>query len=230
MNEMTMPSGSAMAMMWMRMPGQSWLDVAASFLGMWTVMMAAMMLPSLVPMLVRYRRAVSGVSPGHLHAYTWIVGVGYYFVWVLAGAVVFPLGAALAAIDRREPALTGTAPIATSLVVLIASSLQFTPWKARRLASCRETRKHGRTLLGNARAAWRHGLCLGVQCCESCAGLMGILLVIGIMDFRAMAVVTTAITVERLAPAGELAARAIGVLGVGAGLALMALACARIPF
>jgi hypothetical protein len=48
---------------------------------------------------------------------------------------------------------------------------------------------------GNAR--------LGLHCCRCCAGLIAILLVIGVMDLRAMAVVGAAITVERIAPAGE---------------------------
>ncbi len=51
---------------------------------------------------------------------------------------------------------------------------------------------------------------------------MAILLVTGVMDLRAMAVVTAAITVERLAPAGERVARAVGVLVVGAGYFLIA--------
>jgi predicted metal-binding membrane protein len=51
---------------------------------------------------------------------------------------------------------------------------------------------------------------------------MAILMVIGVMDLRAMAVVGTAITVERLAPAGERVARANGVVIVGAGLFLIA--------
>jgi predicted metal-binding membrane protein len=55
---------------------------------------------------------------------------------------------------------------------------------------------------------------------------MAILLVIGVMDLRAMAVVAGAITVERLAPAGERVARAIGVVIVGIGLYLIARAAA----
>jgi predicted metal-binding membrane protein len=51
---------------------------------------------------------------------------------------------------------------------------------------------------------------------------MAILLVIGIMDLRAIAVVAAAVSVERLAPAGERGARAIGALVVGAGLFLIA--------
>jgi predicted metal-binding membrane protein len=51
---------------------------------------------------------------------------------------------------------------------------------------------------------------------------MAILLVIGVMDLRAMAVVAAAITVEHLAPAGERVARAIGAVIVGVGLFLIA--------
>jgi predicted metal-binding membrane protein len=51
---------------------------------------------------------------------------------------------------------------------------------------------------------------------------MAILMVVGIMDLRAMAAVTTAITVERLVPAGERVARTIGALIVGVGLFLIA--------
>ena len=48
MGEMPMPGDWTMSMAWMRMPGQTWAGAAASFLGMWVVMMVAMMLPSVV--------------------------------------------------------------------------------------------------------------------------------------------------------------------------------------
>jgi len=54
------------------------------------------------------------------------------------------------------------------------------------------------------------------------AGLMAILLVVGVMDLGAMAVVTAAITVERVSLAGERVARAVGAVVVGAGLFLIA--------
>jgi predicted metal-binding membrane protein len=63
---------------------------------------------------------------------------------------------------------------------------------------------------------------LGLDCSPCCANLMVILLVIGVMDLRAMALVTAAITAERLAPAGERVARAIGALTIGAGAILVA--------
>src|SRR5436309_5052876 len=89
--EMPMLGGWRMPMAWMRMPGQTWPGAAASFLGMWVVMMVAMMLPSLVPMLWRYRQAVGGtgeirlgprpVGERRLGWLTAIVGVGYFLVW-----------------------------------------------------------------------------------------------------------------------------------------------------
>jgi predicted metal-binding membrane protein len=222
MGEMPMPGGWTMSMAWMRMPGQTWPGAAASFLGMWIVMMVAMMLPSLVPMLWRYRQSVGRAGETRLGRLTALVGVGYFFVWTVFGMAAFPLGIALAAIEMQQPALARAIPIAVGVIVLIAGSLQLTGWKARHLAWCREALGCGATLSADAGTAWLHGLRLGVQCSLCCAGLMVIFLVIGIMDLRAMAVVAAAITVERLAPAGDRVARAIGAVVVGAGLFLIA--------
>jgi len=222
MGEMPMPGGWTMSMAWMRMPGQTWPVAAASFLGMWVVMMMAMMLPSLLPMLRRYREAVGRTGETRVGLLTALVGLGYFFVWTLCGMAAFPLGVALAAIAMQQPALARVVPTAVGVVVLVAGSFQFTAWKARHLACCREAPGHGRTLPADAGTAWRHGLRLGLHCALCCAGLMLILLVIGVMDVRAMAVVAAAITVERLAPAGERAARVIGVVVVGAGLLVIA--------
>jgi len=222
MGEMPMPGGWTMSMAWMRMPGQTWPGAAASFLGMWLAMMVAMMLPSLVPMLWRYRQAVGRAGEARLGRLTALVGVGYFFVWTVFGMAAFPLGVALAALEMQQPALARTVPISVGVVVLSAGSLQLTAWKARHLACCREAPGRGRTLPADAGTAWRHGLRLGLHCSQCCAGPMAILLVIGVMDLRAMAVVAAAITVERLAPAGERVARAIGAVVVGAGLVLIA--------
>jgi predicted metal-binding membrane protein len=222
MGDMPMPGGWTMSMAWMLMPGQTWLGAAASFLGMWIVMMVAMMLPSLTPVLWRYRRAVRRTTEGCLSLLTALVGVGYFFVWTLIGLAAFPLGAALATLEMDVPILARAAPIAAGVVVVIAGVLQFTAWKAHHLACCRMTPRDGGTLPADADTAWRHGLGLGLHCTYCCAGLTVILLVIGVMDLRAMAVVTAAITAERLAPAGEQVARGIGAAAIGAGLFLIA--------
>ena len=221
MGGMYMPGGWTISMAWMRMPGQTWPGAAASFLGKWVVMMMAMMLPSLVPMVWRYRQVVSKRGETRLGRLTALVGVGYFFVWAVFGMAVFPLGVALAAVAMRLPALARAIPIAVGVVVLIAGALQLSAWKAHHLACCREPPGRSRTLPADAGTAWRHGLSLGLHCIHCSVGLMAILLVIGVMDLRAMAVVAAAITVERLAPVGERVARATGVVVIGAGLFLI---------
>jgi predicted metal-binding membrane protein len=219
---MLMPGGWTMSMAWMRMPGQTWAGAAASLLGMWVVMMVAMMLPSLIPMLWRYREAVTSAAETRLGLLTRLVGMGYFSVWTLFGMVAFPLGFALAEAEMQYPALSRAVPFAVGVIVLIAGACHFTAWKAHYLACCRESPGRGRTLPADAGTAWRHGMRLGLDCSYCSAGLTAILLVMGVMDLRVMAVVTTAITAERLAPAGERVARAIGVLVVCAGVLLLA--------
>jgi predicted metal-binding membrane protein len=188
---------------------------------MWIVMMVAMMLPSLVPMLWRYRQAVRRTGKTRIGLLTVLVGMGYFLIWTLLGTLVFPLGIALATIEMQRPAMSRGVPIALGVVVMIAGALQFTRWKARHLACCRETPACGHILPADARTAWRYGLNLGLHCTQCCTGLMTILLVSGVMDLRAMAVVTATITVERLAPRGEGVARAIGAVVIGVGLFLI---------
>jgi predicted metal-binding membrane protein len=219
---MLMPGGWTMSMAWMRMPGQTWAGAAASLLGMWVVMMVAMMLPSLIPMLWRYREAVTSAAETRLGLLTALVGMGYFCVWTLFGTVAFPLGFALAEAEMQHPALSRAVPIAVGVIVLIAGACQFTAWKAHHLVCCRESPQRGRTLPPDARTAWRHGMRLGFHCSYCSAGLTAILLIMGVMDLRVMAVVTTAITAERLAPAGERVARAIGVTVICAGVLLLA--------
>src|SRR5262249_38720646 len=171
------------------------------------------------PMMQRYRQTVAGET--RIGRLTALVGVGYFLVWTAFGLAAFTVGVAVAAIEMRQPALARAIPIAAGVVGLIAGALQFTAWKGRHLACCRQAPGHRGVLPANAGTAWRHGLYLGLHCCCCCVNLMVILLIIGVMDLRAMAVVTAAITVERLAPAGERVARALGAVVVGTGLFLI---------
>jgi predicted metal-binding membrane protein len=222
MGEMPMPGGWTMSMAWMRMPGQTWLEAGTSFLGMWVVMMVAMMLPCLIPTLWRYRQAVAGEGEMHPGWLTLLVAGGYFFAWTVLGIIVFPVGVALAELEMQLPSLSRAVPLAAAVVILIAGAFQFTSWKRNHLACCRDTPGRRYKLQREGGAAWRQGVRLGVSCCYCCAGLMTILLVLGVMDLRTMAFVTAAITAERLAPAGERVARAIGVVVIGIGIFLVA--------
>jgi predicted metal-binding membrane protein len=218
---MPMPGGWTMSMEWMCMPGETWPRAAVSFLGMWVAMMVAMMLPCLVPMLCRYREALVRTGDTPLGRLSLLVGVGYFFVWTAVGAFAWLLGIALAEVEMRLPAVARAVPIAAGMVVVIAGALQLTAWKAYHLACCRAAARGGALPgAGAARAAWRHGLRLGLHCSCACAGLTAVLLVVGVMDLRAMALVAAAITAERLAPAGVRVARITGALIVVTGLVL----------
>jgi predicted metal-binding membrane protein len=211
-----------MSMAWMRMPGQSWAGAALSFVGMWVVMTAAMMLPSLVPMLRRYRRAVAAAAGADLARLTTVVGLGYFSVWTGFGMTLFPLGVALADVTMQQSALARAVPGATGVIVLGAGLLQFTSWKMRHLTSCRESPRRGSRLPATSGAAWRHGLRLGLHCCQACAGLTAVLLVVGVMDLGAMALVASAITTERVAADRAGMAHAVGAIGIAVGCLLVA--------
>jgi predicted metal-binding membrane protein len=134
----------------------------------------------------------------------------------------YSLGVVLAAVEMQMPGLARTVPVAAGMVVLIAGALQFTAWKAHHLARCRAAPGRGRTLPADGGTALRHGMRLGLHCFYCCAGPTAILLVIGVMDLRAMAVVAAAITAERLLPKGERVARATGAIAIGSGVFLIA--------
>jgi predicted metal-binding membrane protein len=227
MGAMPMPGGWTMSMAWMPMPGQGWLRAAVAYLGMWIVMMAAMMLPSLVPMLWRYRESLDAADEQRRGWLTGLVAAGYFLVWTVLGMATLPFGVALAALEMQSAVLARAVPLAAGLVVLSAGALQFSAWKAHHLACCRRSLVRGRRLPADPDTAWRHGLRLGLHCCHCCAGLTAILFVLGVMELRAMAVVTAAITVERLAPSGTRMARALGAVIVAAGLIMIARAAGQ---
>ncbi|HEV7137131.1 MAG TPA: DUF2182 domain-containing protein, partial [Steroidobacteraceae bacterium] len=126
MDAMAMPGGWTMAgsMSWLPACGQTWIGAAASFLGMWTVMMAAMMLPSLLPMLARYRRSVGRAGAFSSALLTIPVAAGYLMIWTLLGVAVYPLGTAIVAATMRYPGLERAVPMAIGLVVLTVGALQ----------------------------------------------------------------------------------------------------------
>jgi predicted metal-binding membrane protein len=222
MGETPMPGGWTLSMAWQRMCGQTWSGSAATFLGMWIVMMVAMMLPSLLPMLWRYRQALDSAGRMRGGRLTALLGIGYFFVWTLFGVAAYPLGVAMVATEIQVPALARLVPALAGVVVLMAGALQFTAWKAHHLACCRHAASSSGALPEDAAMAWKRGLRCGLHCCFSCSGLAAVLLAIGVIDLRVMTVVTVAVTAERLAPAAAPVTRIIGIVALGIGMVLIA--------
>lgn len=214
---MHMPGGWVMSMTWMRMPGQRWVSAAGSFMGMWTVMMTAMMLPALIPMLLRYRRCLGQAGTSRPGLLTVAAATGYFSVWMLAGALIYPAGLALAGLAMQSPVLSRAVPLISGMTVLLAGVMQFTRWKTRQLAICRRSD----ATHADPATAWRHGVHLGLRCARCCANLMLVLIVAGVMDVLAMTIVTLFITAERLLPRGGDVARHVGALVCTSGMFLM---------
>lgn len=219
MAELPMPGGWAMSAPWLRMCGRTWLGAALAFLCMWVPMMVAMMLPSLVPMLWRCRRPPAGPTM------TACLGAGYFSVWGLLGAMVFPLGSAFAAIVMKLSVLAQAVPFAAAAIVVLTGGLQCSRWKQHQLACCR---RHCRALPRVAGAAWRDGVRLGLHCSRCCAGLTALLLVCGVMNLRVMMAVAIVITAERVAPRGECIARVGGAAMIAVGAWMMVRAASSI--
>ena len=206
----------------MTMAQETWFGAAARYLGMLMLVMVPMMLPSLVPMLSRYRRSARGTHGIHLHGLTALVAIGYLVIWAVLGAVAYGVGAGIMAAMMHWEPVAEWLPLATGGALLLAAGVQFTSWKARQLARCREDPACGSPHLPNASSAWCHGLTMGVRCSLCCGSLMLALLATGMMDLVAMAAVTLAISAERLAPAPLRVARVAGVAIVVVGLLTIA--------
>lgn len=209
---MAMPGGWTMSMAWMRMPGQTWADAAATFMGMWIVMMIAMMLPSLAPMLLRWRPALGDDAAP---ARTLVVAAGYFLVWTLVGACAYPVGVAIGGAAMRWDAVARVVPLATGVVLVLAGAFQQTVWKRAQLAAC----VHDVACAAGPvpQSAWRAGVHMGLACARCCAGWMAVLLATGVMDVGVMTAVAVGITAERWSARADVC-RATGLLVVALGI------------
>jgi predicted metal-binding membrane protein len=229
MGDIPMPGGWTMSAMWTPMCGQTWLGAAAAFVGMWTWMMAAMTLPLSTPNWASASRrfwaqrrsepvpAARIIVAAQPALWLW-AGIGGLLTWAAAGALVFAFGNALAECLPHLPRVARFVPLASSVLVVVAGAVQFTSWKAHQLTVCRcgdpgdpgRTRSVSAAWMRGFRAAYREGCC--------CANLMAVLLLVGVMDLRAMAVVAAAMVIERHVPAGGRTAHAIGIGIASTGL------------
>lgn len=218
--DMCMPGGWTMSMPSIPKPGESLLSGAVVFLVMWLLMTMAMMGPSFLPVLWRYRQDLRTTGDGLIDRPTALVALGYFFVWSLVGIGVFAVRSVISLAEMQHAPIAQAVPLAGGGVVLAAGLLQLTGWKTHRLACCGELHWRSRTS-ARALSPWRVGIRIGVRCCFCCANLMAVLLVIGMMDLLAMALMTVAVSLERLAPRGAQFARAVGIIVIAGGLMMI---------
>jgi predicted metal-binding membrane protein len=218
---MDMPGGWTMSMMWMRMPGQTWVGAVSMFLMMWLAMMVAMMLPSALPMLLSYRRALQSTGVTRLGMPTALMAAGYFAVWTAVGGLIYPIAVAATWAAMRWTSVSAAVPAIAGAGMVIAGSLQFTSWKMAGLCSCRDPRACATRARGGWREAWRGGLRQGVSCAVCCSGLMLAMVVLGAMDVTVMVVVAVLIALEKIIPRPEWIVRISGAAAVAIGAAMI---------
>jgi predicted metal-binding membrane protein len=188
------------------------------FLGLWLVMMAAMMLPSVAPVAVLWTRLITGASAGFGRTVRISLFLsGYLLVWAAAGVAAFM---ALVGAGRLLTAAPTAAKWLGVAIFIAAGIYQFTPWKDWCLRRCRSpvgALMYYVGFRGRSRDL-RVGLHHGATCGGCCWGLMIVLIAVGVMNVAVMAALAVVIFTEKLWRYGKPFARAVGVVLVAVGV------------
>jgi predicted metal-binding membrane protein len=200
------------------------------FVGVWVTMMAAMMLPSLVPMGAACARADAGGRPaaGRRFVATVAFAAGYLLPWVAAGLAAYALIDGARSLDAGFLAWDKAGPYVAGGVIAGAALYELTPWKTACLRHCRDARLlFERRRPGRLGALWA-GIEHGGFCVGCCWALMAALFALGVMSIGWMVVIAAIIAIEKLVPRISLAS--VGVVIVLAVLAVsVAFASDHVP-
>ena len=166
------------------------------FLGVWLVMMAAMMFPSVAPTIALYAR-MSGKS----HLSPVVFTAGYLLTWAGAGVVAFLVGLTASRAAGGELAWENAGRPVAGAILILAAGYELTPLKTVCLGRCRSPLG---TLLGSWRGGWSGALRMGAKngawCVGCCWALMASLFALGFMSVTWMGVVAGFIAVEKILP------------------------------
>lgn len=190
------------------------------FVGVWVTMMAAMMLPAVVPMASAYDRVARGRRAGGSLT---LFLAGYLVVWAAFGVLAFAVDALVRDADPAFLAWDRQGPLVTGAAVAVAGLYELTPLKLRCLRHCRTPL---RFLLGHWRdgraGAVRMGVEHGGWCVGCCWALMVALLAVGVMSVLWMVVVAAVVFVEKIVPFGERSTRwfAVALVALGVWIAV----------
>jgi predicted metal-binding membrane protein len=196
-------------------PGTMGLSIGA-FIAIWTLMMAAMMLPSVAGVASLYARSIRSRRALRLGGFA----SGYLLAWSAAGVPVFALAWVAGRLTDHHPG------IATGMAAGIFAACglyQLTPIKDRCLVHCRSPLAqllHFGTFRGRLREI-RVGLFHGAYCLSCCWALMVLLIAFGVMNITAMVILAAIILVEKCFTRGVAFSRMTGVVALGLAVAVV---------
>ena len=196
---------------------ESWgVASTAAVLVMWAIMMAAMMLPSALPMLLQFldlARRNGETARGRA-----FVGA-YLLVWLVFSIVATALQWGLQAAGWTDPMAASRSAWLTAALLLLAGIYQFSPLKQACLTRCRTPIGF---LLGEWRPGARGALVMGLRhglfCLGCCWALMALLFVGGVMNLAWVAALAIVVALEKLLPRGTWLAAVMGLVLIGAGV------------
>lgn len=189
------------------------------FLGVWVVMMAAMMFPSVAPTVALYSRLTKQRSLLSPLLFT----AGYLVTWAGAGLVAFAIAVGAERIPGDPLAWDRAGRWVAGATLLVAAVYELTPLKDVCLGKCRSP-------LGFLLGSWRDGVAgamrmgskNGAWCVGCCWALMAALFALGIMSLVWMALVAGLIAAEKLVPWRRVATYGTVTLLLGLGVLLLA--------
>src|SRR4051794_1355705 len=176
---------------WTSLGGLGW------FIGVWVVMMAAMMFPSVAPTIALFTRVMRERSP----LSPWLFAGGYLLTWTVAGLAAYGIGVAATRVWGDSLAWDNSGRVIAGTTLVVAAVYELTPLKNVCLGKCRSP-------LGALLGSWRDGLSGAVRmgtkngawCVGCCWALMASLFALGIMSVTWMAVVAGLIAFEKTVP------------------------------
>lgn len=198
----------------MPMDAPSTMSLAA-FLIAWVAMMAAMMLPAVLPVVGRYARTAAGNAAAAI-----VFVVGYLAVWTVVGIPAFVASTHLNPVLHTCPWVGRVA----GAVAVVAGLHQLTPLKATCLRHCRRSMSLSVRLgdhLNSAPRALLAGGRYGIYCLGSCWMLMGVLIAFGTMQLAWMLALSVVIWLEKIALFGDQLRHTTAAILVVLGLALL---------
>jgi predicted metal-binding membrane protein len=203
---------------------QSDSTIALLFVGAWTVMTVAMMLPTSVPLIATFD-TIAGQRQDRLLLVALVI-VGYLATWALVGLVVYGAGAIVQRVVLASAWLQAHASIGGAGLLLVAGAYQFTPLKHRCLAKCRSPLSfvlgHWQGQHDRRNALWL-GAHHGLFCVGCCWALMLVMFAVGVGNLGWMLLLGAVMAVEKNVSWGRRLSAPLGILLVMGGLTVIAL-------